>query len=88
MLSYVKLYKFYIFFSQLLLNNVFYITIKRYNIFMDKRELTVIESKNLSDVRSKKEQKVNLQTNPIVKKLAKFHFEKPETFSVKDLFKK
>ena len=37
---------------------------------------------------AKKEEKVKLQTNPIVKKLARFHLEKPETFSVKDLFKK
>ena len=55
---------------------------------MDKRELTVIENTQKIEVEPKKEEKVKLQTNPIVKKLARFHLEKPETFSVKDLFKK
>ena len=55
---------------------------------MDKRELTVIENKSMTDVQPEKEEMAKHQTNPIVKKLAKFHFEKPETFSVKDLFKK
>ncbi len=56
---------------------------------MDKRELTVIENTQSAEVESEKEEKkVKLQTNPIVKKLARFHLEKPETFSVKDLFKK
>ena len=55
---------------------------------MDKRELTVIENNSMTDVKPEKEERAKHQTNPIVKKLAKFHFEKPETFSVKDLFKK
>ncbi len=56
---------------------------------MDKRELTVIENTQKTEVKPEKEEKkVKLQTNPIVKKLARFHLEKPETFSVKDLFKK
>lgn len=55
---------------------------------MDKRELTVIENKNMIDVEPEKKTKAKHQTNPIVKKLARFHFEKAETFSVKDLFKK
>ena len=55
---------------------------------MDKRELTVIENTQSAEVESEKKQKTKLQTNPIVRKLARFHFEKPETFSVKDLFKK
>ncbi len=56
---------------------------------MDKRELTVIENTQKTEVKPEKEDKMaKLQTNPIVKKLARFHFEKPETFTVKDLFKK
>ena len=55
---------------------------------MDKTEFTVIESKAASEVKPEKEVKAKHQTNPIVKKLAKFHLEKAETFSVKDLFKK
>lgn len=55
---------------------------------MDKRELTVIENKNMIDVELEKKTKAKHQTNPIVKKLARFHFEKAEIFSVKDLFKK
>lgn len=55
---------------------------------MDKRELTVIENTNMTDVQQKEKNTVKHHTNPILKKLAKFHFEKPETFSVKDLFKK
>ncbi len=55
---------------------------------MDKREFTVIENKNMTDVKPDIEEKAKHHTNPILKKLAKFHFEKPETFSVKDLFKK
>ena len=55
---------------------------------MDKRELTVIENTQKTEVKPEKEEKKKHQTNPIVKKLAKFHLEKPETFSVKDLFKK
>lgn len=55
---------------------------------MDKRELTVIENENMVDVKSEKKVKAKHQTNPIVKKLARFHLEKAETFTVKDLFKK
>lgn len=55
---------------------------------MDKREFTVIENKNMTDVKPDIEEKAKHHTNPILKKLAIFHFEKPETFSVKDLFKK
>ncbi len=55
---------------------------------MDKREFTVIENKTAQEVKPEKETKAKLQTNPIVKKLAQFHLEKAETFSVKDLFKK
>ena len=76
------------FFCQLILYKLFYINITRYNVSMDKRELTVIENKSMTDVKPEKEERAKHQTNPIVKKLAKFHFEKPETFSVKDLFKK
>lgn len=54
---------------------------------MDKREFTVIENKNDTVVKPEKRE-VKHQTNPIVRKLAKFYFEKAETFSVKDLFKK
>ena len=74
---------------QLILNKLFYINIKRYNLFMDKREFTVIKNEGKTDVVPEKEtNKAKHQTNPIVKKLAKFHFEKAETFTVKDLFKK
>lgn len=55
---------------------------------MDKRDLTVIENKTLTESREEVKREVKLHTNPIVKKLAKFHNEKRETFSVKDLFKK
>lgn len=55
---------------------------------MDKKEFTVIENNAASDIKLEKEVKAKHQTNPIVKKLAKFHLEKAETFSVKDLFKK
>lgn len=55
---------------------------------MDKKELTVIENTTVTDVQLKIEKRAKHQTNPIVKKLAKFHFEKAESFSVKDLFKK
>lgn len=75
-------------FSQFILYILFYINITRYNAFMDKREFTVIENKNMTDVKQDIEEKAKHHTNPILKKLAKFHFEKPETFSVKDLFKK
>lgn len=55
---------------------------------MDKREFTVIENKEMTENKTEAKQEIKLQTNPIVKKLAKFHHEKAETFSVKDLFKK
>ena len=56
---------------------------------MDKREFTVIKNEGKTDVVPEKEtNKAKHQTNPIVKKLAKFHFEKAETFTVKDLIKK
>ena len=55
---------------------------------MDKREFTVIENTGKTDVKQEKEIKAKHQTNPIVRKLAKFYFEKAETFTVKDLFKK
>ena len=55
---------------------------------MDKRDLTVIENKTKTEERPNAKKEPSLQTNPIVKKLAKFHYEKTETFSVKDLFKK
>ena len=55
---------------------------------MNKKEFTVIDSKEASEVKPEKEVKAKHQTTPIVKKLAKFHLEKAETFSVKDLFKK
>lgn len=54
---------------------------------MDKREFTVIENKTAPEVKPEKQVKTKLQTNPIVKRFVKFHLEKPETFSVKDLFK-
>lgn len=75
-------------FCQFSLNKLFYICIKRYNTNMDKRDLTVIENKTMTKDKSEVKKERMLQTNPIVKKLAKFHHEKAETFSVKDLFKK
>lgn len=55
---------------------------------MDKKEFTVIENNAASDIKHEKDVKAKHQTNPIVKKLVKFHLEKAETFSVIDLFKK
>jgi len=55
---------------------------------MDKREFTVIENERLNKLKSEEKTEVKLQTNPIVKKMVRFHTEKAETFSVKDLFKK
>lgn len=50
---------------------------------MDKRDFTVIES----ETKVKEPVKVTRQTNPITRKFVKFHNEKSEKFSVKDLFK-
>lgn len=55
---------------------------------MEKRDFTVIENKSLTDKTPEVKVKTILQTNPIVKKLVKFHNEKAENFTVKDLFKK
>lgn len=55
---------------------------------MEKRDLTVIENRSLTDKAPEVKTKMKLQTNPIVKKLVTFHNEKAETFTVKDLFKK
>ncbi len=55
---------------------------------MDKREFTVIENKELTESKPKEDVKSKHHTNPILRKLARFHLEKAETFSVKDLFKK
>lgn len=55
---------------------------------MDKKEFTVIENKEKLDSKRDSDVVSKHHTNPIVKKLAKFHLEKAETFSVKDLFKK
>ena len=55
---------------------------------MDKRDLTVIENREKLDVEQEKEVRAKHHTNPILKKLAKFHLEKAENFTVKDLFKK
>lgn len=53
---------------------------------MDKRDFTVIENKTQIDEKHS-EKPISRQTNPIAKKFLKFHNEKPEKFSVKDLFK-
>lgn len=55
---------------------------------MDKREFTVIENETIGKNESEEKKELKLQSNPIVKKMVKFHTEKAETFSVKDLFKK
>lgn len=54
---------------------------------MDKRDFTVIENKTQIDEK-RSEKPISRQTNPIAKKFLKFHNEKPEKFSVKDLFKR
>ena len=56
--------------------------------FMDKRDFTVIENKAMTETEAKPQEKKLLHTNPIIKKMVKFHFDKVESFSVKDLFKK
>jgi len=55
---------------------------------MDKRDLTVIENKAITEKQFEVKKKTQLQTNPIVKKMVAYHQEKAESFSVKDLFKK
>ncbi len=54
---------------------------------MDKRDLTVIENKTMTDEKQS-EKTVSHQTNPIAKKFVEFHKENMSKFSVKDLFKK
>lgn len=51
------------------------------------RKLTVIEQTEEAELQSEKIVKSH-HTNPIMKKLAAFHFEKASKFTVKDLFKK
>lgn len=55
---------------------------------MDDREFNVIENKEKTEKEQNVDEKLKHHTNPILKKLAKFHLEKAEKFSVKDLFKK
>lgn len=75
-------------FWQYFLNKLFYLCITRYNEFMDKRDLTVIENKSMTEKSTGVEVVKKLQTNPIVKKFTEFHYEKVEKFTVRDLFKK
>lgn len=51
------------------------------------RNLTVIERHEEAEVKPVKTE-TSHHTNPIMKKLMAFHYEKPSKFSVKDLFKK
>ena len=55
---------------------------------MDKRDLTVIKNKSMTEKSTEVEVVKKLQTNPIVKKFTEFHYEKVEKFTVRDLFKK